>query len=127
MTHQTTLLLTAFLTLLAQPAAASEKYLCHLDKYMEVRNDGRFIGPKATQDRLEISVDDERVLIKFDSFEEELTLIGKLGTRQFAAKSNLAAMTILHVWHQVTAEIYDVRYSINFPKSIVIRTGICLR
>ena len=66
MTRQTNLLLSAFLTLLSQPAAASEKYICHLDKFMEVANDGRFFGPEATQIRLEISVEDERVLYILD-------------------------------------------------------------
>lgn len=97
MTRQTTLLLSAFLTLLAQSAAASEKYICHLDKFMEIAKDGRFIGPKATQIKFEISVEDERALYQLDSIEEELTLIGRLGTVQFAAKGDLAAMTILYV------------------------------
>ena len=48
MTRQTNLLLSVFLTLLSQPAAASEKYICHLDEFMEVANDGRFFGPEAT-------------------------------------------------------------------------------
>ena len=127
MTRQTNLLLSAFLTLLSQPAAASEKYICHLDKFMEVANDGRFFGPEATQIRLEISVEDERVLYELDGVESELTLIEKLGTAQFAAKGDLAAMTTLHVWRQGSAERYDVQYSTNYANSIAIRTGICLR
>ena len=127
MTRQTNLLLSVFLTLLSQPAAASEKYICHLDKFMEVANDGRFFGPEATQIRLEISVEDERVLYKLDGVGSELTLIEKLGTAQFAAKGDLAAMTTLHVWRQGSAERYDVQYSTNYANSIAIRTGICLR
>ena len=127
MTRQTNLLLSVFLTLLSQPAAASEKYICHLDRFMEVANDGRFFGPEATQIRLEISVEDERVRYKLDGVESELTLIEKLGTAQFAAKGDLAAMTTLHVWRQGSAERYDVQYSTNYANSIAIRTGICLR
>jgi hypothetical protein len=126
-TRRTTVLLSAFLTLLAQPAAASEKYICHLDRFMEVANDGRFFGPETTQIRLEISVEDERVLYKLDGIESELALIEKLGTAQFAAKGDLAAMTTLHVWRQGSAERYDVQYSTNYANSITIRTGICLR
>ena len=127
MTRLTTVLLSAFLTLLTQPAAASEKYICHLDRFMEVANDGRFFGPEATQIRLEISVEDERVVYKLDGIESELALIEKLGTAQFAAKGDLAAMTTLHVWRQGSAERYDVQYSTNYANSITIRTGICLR
>ena len=127
MTRLTTVLLSAFLTLLAQPAAASEKYICHLDRFMEVANDGRFFGPETTQIRLEISVKDERVLYKLDGIESELALIERLGTAQFAAKGDLAAMTTLHVWRQGSAERYDVQYSTNYANSITIRTGICLR
>lgn len=127
MTRQTIVLLSAFLTLLEQPAAASEKYICHLDRFMEVANDGRFFGPETTQIRLEISVEDERVLYKLDGIEAELALIEKLGTAQFAAKGELAAMTTLHVWRQGSAERYDVQYSTNYANSITIRTGICLR
>ena len=58
MTRQTIVLLSAFLTLLAQTGAASEKYICHLDRFMEVANDGRFFGPETTQIRLETSVED---------------------------------------------------------------------
>ena len=41
MTRRTTVLLSAFLTLLAQPAGTSGTFICHLDKFMEVRNDAR--------------------------------------------------------------------------------------
>ena len=94
---------------------------------MEVANDGRFFGPETTQIRLEISVEDERVLYKLDGIESELALIERLGTAQFAAKGELAAMTTLHVWRQGSAERYDVQYSTNYANSITIRTGICLR
>ena len=127
MARQTIVLLSAFLTLLAQPAAASEKYICHLDRFMEVANDGRFFGPETTQIRLEISLEDERVFYKLDGIESELALIEKLGTAQFAAKGDLAAMTTLHVWRQGSAEKYDVQYSTNYANSITIRTGICLK
>ena len=82
MTRQATVLLSAFLTLLAQPAAASEKYICHLDRFMEVANDGRFFGPETTQIRWEKSIEDERVVYKLDYISAELTLIEKLGTAQ---------------------------------------------
>ena len=127
MARQTIVLLSAFLTLLAQPAAASEKYICHLDRFMEVANDGRFFGPETTQIRLEISLEDGRVFYKLDGIESELALIEKLGTAQFTAKGDLAAMKTLHVWRQGSAEKYDVQYSTNYANSIAIRTGICLK
>ena len=45
-------------SLLAVPlqAFANENYVCFLNKFMEVSNDGRFFGPEATEIKMKISV-----------------------------------------------------------------------
>ena len=44
-------------SLLAVPlqAFANENYVCFLNKFMEVSNDGRFFGPEATEIKMKIA------------------------------------------------------------------------
>jgi hypothetical protein len=113
----------------ASPAFADENYVCFLDKFMEVANDGRFFGPEATEIKMQISIEKKQVFLDMDdSPRYALGLIEKLGTAQFAAKGgDVASMTTLHVWKRQTSEKYDVQYSTNYARSITIRTGVCYR
>ena len=122
-----TLLTVIFVTLCSQTAWGEEKYTCHLNRFMEVANDGRFFGPDATRVKLDIDIKEKQVFFKMDDAEGELTLVEKLGTAQFAAKGGIAAMDTLHVWKLGSLDKYDVQYSTNYARSITIRTGACLR
>ena len=64
----------------ALPALADENYVCFLDKFMEVANDGRFFGPEATEIKMQISVKEKRVFYNMGDFQSVLGLIEKLGT-----------------------------------------------
>ena len=124
------LLMTAiFFIHTALPAFADENYVCFLDKFMEVSNDGRFFGPEATEIKMQISVVEKQVFYIIDDFPRHaLGLIEKLGTAQFAAKGGgVASMDTLHVWKRLNSEKYDVQYSTNHARSITIRTGVCFR
>ena len=123
------LLMTAiFFIHTALPAFADENYVCFLDKFMEVANDGRFFGPEATEIKMQISVKEKQVFYDMGDFQSVLGLIEKLGTAQFAAKGgDIASMATLHVWKRVNSEKYDVQYSTNYARSITIRTGVCYR
>ena len=112
----------------ALPAFADENYVCFLDKFMEVANDGRFFGPEATEIKMQISVKEKQVVYDMGGFQSVLGLIEKLGTAQFAAKGgDVASMATLHVWKRLNSEKYDVQYSTNYARSITIRTGVCYR
>ena len=123
------LLMTAiFFIHTALPAFADENYVCFLDKFMEVANDGRFFGPEATEIKMQISVKEKQVFYDMGDFQSVLGLIEKLGTAQFSAKgSGVNSMATLHVWKRVNSEKYDVQYSTNYARSITIRTGVCYR
>ena len=117
-------------SLLAVPlqAFANENYVCFLNKFMEVSNDGRFFGPEATEIKMKISVKEKQVFFDMGDFQSVLGLIEKLGTAQFAAKGGgVASMSTLHVWKRINSEKYDVQYSKNYARSITIRTGVCYR
>ena len=123
------LLMTAiFFIHTAFPALADENYVCFLNKFMEVSNDGRFFGPEATEIKMKISVKEKQVFYDMGDFQSVLGLIEKLGTAQFAAKGgDVASMVTLHVWKRLNSEKYDVQYSTNYARSITIRTGVCYR
>ena len=119
---------TIFFIHTALPALADESYVCFLDKFMEVANDGRFFGPEATEIKMQISVKEKQVVYDMGGFQSVLGLIEKLGTAQFAAKGgDVASMSTLHVWKRINSEKYDVQYSRNYARSITIRTGVCYR
>ena len=120
---------TIFFIHTALPALADESYVCFLDKFMEVSNDGRFFGPEATEIKMQISIKEKQVFLDMDDFPQyALGLIEKLGTAQFAAKGGgVASMDTLHVWKRLNSEKYDVQYSTNYAQSITIRTGVCYR
>ena len=119
-------ILSVFLLLFAQPTLAKTNYICFLDRFMEVGNDGIFYGPEVTEVMLQITIQGEKVFYKMDGIKSELSLFDKLGTAQFAAKGGIAAMTTLHVWRRgVSSEKYEVQYSTNYAQSITIRTGVC--
>jgi hypothetical protein len=121
-------IISIFLLLFAQPTLAKENYICFLDRFMEVGNDGVFFGPDSTEVMLQISIQGEKVFYKMGGIKSELSLFDKLGTAQFAAKGGIAAMTTLHVWRRgVLSEKYEVQYSTNYAQSITIRTGVCSR
>ena len=117
-----------FLLLFVQPTMAKEDYICFLDNFMEVGNDGEVYGPESTELMLQISIQGEKVFYKMDGIKSELDLLDKLGTVQFAAKGGVAGMTTLHVWSRTgVSKKYEVQYSQNYAKSITIRTGVCSR
>ena len=94
---------------------------------MEVANDGRFFGPKKTEERLLISIRENTVFYQMNNIKSQLQLIDKLGIAQFAAKGSIASMKTLHVWRRGTSNKYDIQYSTNYANSITIRTGVCFR
>ena len=94
---------------------------------MEVANDGRFFGPEKTEERLVISIREDKLFFKLNNFESQLPVIDKLGTAQFAAKGGIASMDTLHVWRRGNSNKYDIQYSTNYANSITIRTGVCFR
>ena len=114
-----------FFLLFAQSALAKESYICFLDKFMEVGNDGLFYGPDSTEMLLQINIEGKKVFYKMDVIKDELKLLDKLGSAQFAAKGGAVAMTTLHVWRRDSSKKHDVQYSSNYAQSITIRTGVC--
>ena len=120
-------IISVFFLLFAQSALAKESYICFLDRFMEVGNDGLFYGPDSTEMLLQISIEGKKVFYKMDVIKDELKLLDKLGSAQFAAKGGMAAMTTLHVWRRGSSKKYDVQYSTNYAQRITIRTGVCSR
>lgn len=120
-------ILVLFLTITTTSLAkAEETYFCYLDKFMEIGNDGRFYGTEATDEKMILNVKDKKVSINLFGLKADIPLIEKLGTIQFAAKGGIASMTTLHVWKNGKSNDYDVQYTMNYAKSVTIRTGSCI-